>query len=278
MTVQQHLRIRRGQHSKEWCSSPQGNSGWAATDSLMNGPVHTVHLDAFYMDIHPVTNAQYREFLVANPQWRKDQIEDRFCSDSYIWSWSGTNFPYERANYPVTNVSWYAAMAYAAWAGKRLPTEAEWEYAARGGLHMKMYPWGNDPPNAKRANYGGLYGFLRRWWKNLPDEMKPVGQYPPNDYRLYDMAGNVKEWCLDEYDADFYSKSQDSRNPINAGEQTLQSLVVNFTSVQPDTSRVLRGGSWLSGAQDLRVANRCWNPPTNTNVSVGFRCVRAVTP
>ena len=243
-------------------------------------PVHPVHLDAFYMDIHPVTNAQYQAFLTQNQQWRKDQIEDRFSDYSplYLSDWTGTDFPDGKADYPVTHVSWYAAMAYAAWAGKRLPTEAEWEYAARGGSTGERYPWGNTPANTTYANYGGSYSWWRRWREKVLNQPSRVKAYPSFGYGLYDMAGNVQEWCLDEYDADFYSKSQDNRNPINAGERTFLWLVANFTSVQPDTSRVLRGGSWLNSARYLRVAHRSGSPPTGTTGYIGFRCVRAVAP
>ena len=232
-------------------------------------PGRTVHLDAFYMDMNPVTNAQYQEFLKADPQWQKDHIKKRFHNSLYLFYWSDTNFRHGQSNYPITHVSWYAAMAYAKWAGKRLPTEAEWEYAARGRLNGKTYPWGNNSPSAAYANYGGFYSELGR--------IRPVKLYPPNGYGLYDMAWNVKEWCLDKYDADFYSKSA-SRNPINAGKRTIQSLVENFTSVDNNALRVLRGGAWSHDAQSLRVANRNGNTPTNSASNGGFRCVRAVTP
>ena len=241
-------------------------------------PVHTVHLDAFYMDIHPVTDAQYQKFLDANPQWQKDHIKRKFHNGNYLAHRSGKTYFSWRASYPVVFVSWYAAMAYAKWAGKQLPTEAQWEYAARGGLIGKTYPWENNYPDPAYANYGGSYGWWDRLKKKLPKtSIKPVQQYPPNAYRLYDMAGNVQEWCLDAYDADFYSKSQDSRNPINAGKQTSQLLVGDFTSIPTDSLRVLRGGSWYSKEGELRVAYRHNSVPKFTHPSYGFRCVQAVT-
>ena len=228
-------------------------------------PVHTVHLDAFFMDEHEVTNVKYKEFLLENPRWQKSRIDKRFHSGSYLKHWSGNNYPSGKANHPVTYVSWYAAMAYAEWAGKRLPTEAEWEYAARGGLAGMKYPSGNTI-STRQANY-----------KNHVGDTTAVGRYAANGYDLYDMAGNVWEWCLDEYDADFYFVSRDSRNPLS-GARTIQWILDNFTSIPTNSSRVLRGGSWGNSARNLRVADRNGNSPTNTSGYGGFRCARAVTP
>ena len=225
-------------------------------------PVHTVHVDAFYMDVYEVTNAQFKTFLDANPQWRKDRIDGRFHDGPYIYRWRGNNYPSGEANHPVTHVSWYAAMAYAAWAGKRLPTEAEWEYAARGGLEGKRYPWG-DVLTPADANYSFNAGGAT-----------PVGQYSPNGYGLYDMAGNVWEWCLDTYASDFYARSP-RQNPL-AGKMPLREVITNYSNVT--TSRVFRGGSWDNPPQVLRVGRREWDSPSSTNFPLGFRCVRAVTP
>ena len=230
-------------------------------------PVHIVHLDAFYMDEYEVTNAQFKAFVDANPHWQKDNIEDRFRDAAwgvYLAHWTGTDYPAGKADHPVGHVSWYAAMAYAEWAGKRLPTEAEWEYAARGGLAGKKYPWG-DKITVADANHRELVG-----------DTTPVGQYPANGYGLYDMAGNVWEWCLDAYDFDFYVVSRDSRNPIS-GARTIQWILDNFTSIPTNSSRVLRGGSWSNVAQFLRVASRTWAAPTGAYGSFGFRCVKDVT-
>ena len=229
-------------------------------------PVHTVHLDAFFMDTHEVTNAQFKRFVDANPQWQKDNIEARFHAGNYLLHWTGTDYPAGRGDHPVTHVSWYAAMAYAEWAGKRLPTEAEWEYAARGGLARQKYPWGDDEPTPAHANYGLIV-----------HDTTPVGAYPPNGYGLYDTAGNVWEWCLDAYDEDFYAASHDSRNPI-AGGETVQELRENFTTIPTDRLRVLRGGAWNYVAGALRVANRGGPTPTTAHLSGGFRCAAAVTP
>ena len=215
-------------------------------------PVHIVYLDTFYMDEYEVTNAQFKVFVDANPHWQQDNIEDGFHNGDYLEHWDGNTYPSGKANHPVTDVSWYAAMAYAKWAGKRLPTEAEWEYAARGGLAGKDYPWGDT---ISRVGYAIYY---------LRSGAKSVGQHAANGYGLYDMAGNVWEWCLDEYDADFYAESHDNLNPIS-GERTLQWLLENFTSSRTDSARVLRGGSWIDDARGVRVANRARQMPVRTS-------------
>ena len=171
---------------------------------------------SFYMDMYEVTNAQYRKFVRATGH-REPQY----------WH----NSEYNQPNQPVIGVSWHDATAYAKWAGKRLPSEAEWEYAARGGLAGQRYVWGDETPTAERANYGSNVG-------------KPtaVGSYPANGYGLYDMAGNVGEWCQDWYNSD-------------------------------RKYRVLRGGRWSTVANSLRVALRDYYDPNNGSSFNGFRCV-----
>ena len=158
-------------------------------------PVHTVSIDAFFMDRYEVTNLEYKKFVLTNPRWGKDRIDKRFHNGSYLAHWNGNDYPGGKAHHPVVYVSWYAAVAYSKWAGKRLPTEAEWECAARGRLSGKAYPWG-DVINSTKANYGNSVG-----------DTTVVGKYSPNKYGLYDMVGNVWEWCLDEYNKDFYFSS-----------------------------------------------------------------------
>ena len=221
-------------------------------------PVHTVYLDAFYMDIYEVTNAQYKAFIDANPEWQKDNIAPEYHDGVYLRLWDGNTYPEGKANHPVIYVSWYAAMAYAEWAGKRLPTEAEWEKAARGGLVGKSYPSG-DTLDTSLANYTRNF--------NAPIA---VGQYPPNGYGLYDMAGNVSEWCLDEYDPNFYTTAP-RENPISKG--TRQAIINDFKKVQKK-KRVLRGGCWSDNGLFLRVAYRDWGPQNYTSVFRGFRCVK----
>ena len=119
-------------------------------------PIHTVSLDAFYMDVYEVTNAQYKRFVDINPEWQKGRIERKYHDGDYLKDWRNNDYPNDRGDHPVVFVSWYAAMAYAKWAGKRLPTEAEWEKAARGGLVNKIYPWGMQLPHCMRIGTLGI--------------------------------------------------------------------------------------------------------------------------
>ena len=259
---------------------PGGEFQMGSSDSKAQDdekPVHTVYVDAFYMDKYEVTNAQFKAFVDANPRWQKDQTSRAYHDGNYLYYWNGNIYPQGMGNYPVVGVSWYAAMAYAQWKGKRLPTEAEWEKAARGGLVGKKYPWGNVAPNGTQCNFADKN--LRENWsdENADDGYyyaAPIGSYPPNSYGLYDMAGNVWEWCLDEGDAGFYRRSP-RRNPL-AGEMTLRAVMKNYQTVT--TSRVFRGGSWNNVAQSLRVAARYWTSPTDAFVNTGFRCAMDVSP
>ena len=194
-------------------------------------PVRTVNVNAFSIDKSEVTNAQYRAFVLANVQWQKGRIRAGYHDGNYLKHWNGNNYPSGKANHPVVYVSWYAARAYATWAGKRLPTEAEWEKAARGKLVGRKYPNGNSI-DANSANYGNGVGGTT-----------PVGRYAENGYGVFDMAGNVWEWCSNAYGS-------------------------------IENSRVLRGGSWSDHALDLRVSFRGWDVPTFTSGTVGFRCVK----
>ena len=235
---------------------------------LVEGPVHTVYVDAFYMDTHEVTNADYQKFVLANPEWQKDNIPEALHHGFYLEHWNGNSYPLWKTDHPVANVNWYAAMAYAGWVGKRLPTEAEWEKAARGGLVGKMYPWGDAAIDKTRANFNFRF-----------EDTSPVGSYAPNGYGLFDMAGNVCEWCLDEAISDFYTNSP-LKNPL-AGVPgnsllNLHVLTSDFTNVQ--TVRVLRGGSRYSSAETSRVTSRGGKLPTRSLRSTGFRCVKPVRP
>ena len=145
---------------------PAGEFQMGGSDSdaeVDEHPVHTVDVEAFYIDKYEVTNAQYKKFADANPQWQKDNIPHKFHNGKYLNLWQDNTYPPGKENHPVVYVSWYAAMAYAKWAGKRLPTEAEWEKAARGGVVGIKYPWG-DLIDPSKANYGGEVGDTRTCW------------------------------------------------------------------------------------------------------------------
>ncbi len=250
---------------------PAGEFEMGSNDAEANNneqPVRKVYVDAFYMDETEVTNLQFKEFVLENPQWQKGRVNAQFASGNYLKHWTGDNYPRGEANHPVAYVSWYAAMAYAEWADKRLPTEAEWEYAARGGLKGKKYPNGNTI-TARDANFGGTVR-----------DTTPVGKYAANGYKLYDMAGNVWEWCLDEYDSEFYftlPRNGVARNPLS-GANSIDWILDNY--IQIKLPRVLRGGSWVGHTSDVRVASRSplhYTPP-GTSKLIGFRCARTVTP
>lgn len=233
----------------------------AATAYFDEKPVHTVYVNAFYIDKYEVTNEEYKEFVDANPQWRKDRILQSYHDGNYLKHWIGNRYPYGKGDHPVTWVSWYAAMAYAQWKGKRLPTEAEWEKAARGGLVFNNYT-SNSLVNPQTANYNRSVG-----------RTTSVGNYQANPYGIYDMVGNVLEWCLDAYSSNFYANSS-RLNPIAGG--SIYSVVRDFESVKAD--RVLRGGSWSSPATSLRIAYRFTRSPEDTSNTIGFRCVRPANP
>ena len=237
-------------------------------------PVHTVYVDAFYMDKHEVTNAQYKQFVDANPQWGKDGFDRNLSGNAYLDKWIGNTYPTGTEDHPVVFVSWYAAVAYSKWSGKRLPTEAEWEYAARGGLSGKKYPWGAAAPDGTQCNFADASVDVDWSDKSVNDGYTltaPVGSYPANGYGLYDMAGNAYEWCLDEYDSDFYARSPRA-NPIAGG--TITSIMNEVTNVIKK-QRVRRGGSWFDVPEQLRVAARFRHTASSSYSINGFRCVRA---
>ena len=217
-------------------------------------PVHIVYLNAFYIDRHEVTNAQYKKFVDANPEWRKSRSYSKYYDSHYLTHWHGNSYPSDKGNHPVVYVSWYAAMAYAEWAGKRLPTEAEWEKAARGGLAgQEFLVW------------------------------TPMGISAPNPYGLYGMADRVWEWCLDEYDRYFYENSP-RENPIAtdsiARGDSIQPIdgLISFEGQRVKGDRVLRGGSWYDGYGYARVADRSNAHPMSTYPHISFRCVMPIIP
>lgn len=223
-------------------------------------PVHTVHLDTFYIDRYEVTNSQYAVFLNSYGKNTDDSghtllnVDDPDCLIEQVGGIYKAKSGYE--DHPVIVVSWYGATAYAEFYGKRLPTEAEWEKAARGGLVGKRYPWGNSI-NSTKANYNA--DSARDWTTtDMLKYLEQVGSFPPNDYGLYDMTGNVWEWCADWNDHGYYANSPyDNPKGADSGH-----------------TRVMRGGSWIdANALRVRVADCHSNLPTFMLNYAGFRCV-----
>lgn len=213
-------------------------------------PRHVVTLNSFAIDIHPVTNEQFVRFLEAMGGEKDNNHHDIIrLRDSRIKR-SGGKLSIESGytKHPVVGVTWYGAIAYAKWVGKRLPTEAEWEIAAYGGLETALYQTGDDIEKTQ-ANF-------------FSSDTTPVMSYMPNGYNLYDMAGNVYEWCHDWYGYNYYEVSvQEPENP----KGPLQGVY-----------RVLRGGCWKSLKEDLHCSRRHRNNPGTVNGTYGFRCVAEV--
>jgi serine/threonine-protein kinase len=204
-----------------------------------------VHLDAFYIDRTPVTNLQVRNFIEVTGYRPEDASAGRFLAH-----WPRGEMPRELGHHPVVFVSWHDARAYAVWAGKQLPPEAQWEKAARG-TDGRKYPWGRGEPTPSRANFG----------KQHPGTV-PVGTFPDgvSPYGVHDLAGNVWEWCSDIDDPLFYLNGP-SHNPH-----------CNQRSERPQY--VMRGGSWMFGSQALRTYSRTSFKPHYRFAGGGFRCVR----
>jgi sulfatase modifying factor 1 len=200
-----------------------------------------------------VSNAEFRMFTEANPQWQPDRLPPDLDNRNYLKHWKLGALA--REDHPVVNVNWYAAVAYCRWAGKRLPTGAEWEYAARGGLDA-TFPWGDQPVDDRRANFSGGLGTTT-----------PIGKYPPNGYGLFDMAGNVWQFLVDEWRP--YS-SAPQKNPIAGGNLFLDGTA--FLRVK--TRRVIRGGSFAAAPVNLWVEYRDSHPPNGSRDFVGFRCAK----
>ena len=249
----------------------QMGSDYNTIGNAATRPMHVVYLDAFYIDKYEVTVGQYNQFVRATnyrplPDWA---------------------YRYSRTDaHPVIGVSWHDAKAYAKWAGKRLPTEAEWEKAARGGLVQKNYAWGDAALDGTQCNFADKH--LRIIWdrerepednwadENLDDGYAytaPIGSYLPNGYGLYDMVGNVWEWCFDAYDENFYANSP-YQNPI--AEILIKDGANNIVAV--NKLRVIRGASWYDGPPSVWIAGRLGQSPESQVISVGFRCVKSVTP
>lgn len=201
-------------------------------------PVHKVTMHAFWMDKFEVTNAMYLACVSAGacdpPQQLKSQTVQSYFNNP------------EYNDYPVVYVTWTDASNYCKYAGRRLPTEAEWERAARGDT-INTYPWGEQPPDSSRANFNYLVG-----------DTTKVGSYPAgaSPFGILDMAGNVAEWVHDYYDGNYYSKGVS----LNPSGPTARSAYFN---------RVVRGGTFQDAAVDIRLANRASVPGPDPNAQIG---------
>jgi serine/threonine-protein kinase len=219
-------------------------------------PVHWVYVDTFALDETEVTNAQFSKF-VEETRYVTDAEKEHNGMPPSDENWRKYSTS-DRADHPVVCVSWNDARAYAEWAGKRLPTEAEWEYAARGGGNTR-FPWGDAEDPARKAN------FAMNKVARGPDDTIPtakVKSYTPNGYGLFDMSGNVSEWCGDWYDPQFYAASPE-RNPAGPANPTT------------GKTRVLRGGSWFNELNQVRVSARLSDLPENSQYDIGFRCAKS---
>ncbi len=221
-------------------------------------PEHTVYLSDYYIDITEVTNSQYRSCVLAGVCSEPAITNSRTHEDYYISP--------EFDNYPVVNVTWFQAETYCRWAGKRLPTEAEWEKAARGDADERNYPWGNEPPTCDLANYGEVIelddGSTQTGCVGDADATgaRPSGASP---YGVMDMAGNVAEWVADWYDENYYNPDLFPDNSSNPKGPPTGSV------------KVVRGGSFADHAYFIRVPSRGHQNPYLGLPQIGFRCAKS---
>ncbi len=244
--------------------------------SVNESPEHKVFLDAFWIDQTEVTNAMFKRFVDATAYHTNAEMDgwaSVFNPSAKEWqdvkgaSWQHPRGPStnlgELDNYPVVQMSWNDAKAYCEWAGRHLPTEAEWEKAARG-TDSRIYPWGNQNVAGDLLNLADQNLDVSWARKSMDDGYQfaaPVGHYPngASPYGAYDMAGNVQEWLADWYDENYYASS-----PIK-----------NPTGPAIGQGHVLRGGGWNDGKGSVRVAYRNHDSPEGRSDSTGFRCAQS---
>ncbi len=207
-------------------------------------PVHNVTLSDYYISKYPVTNEEYRRFVLAKGH-RIPYVNEKWAKP-YNWDRTTKMFPAGKDKHPVVLVSYEDAKAYCDWVGKELPTEAQWEKAARG-VNGQVYPWGNADPSDALCNFN-----------NFKRGTTPVGSYlaGASPDGVMDMAGNVWEWCKDFYKKDFYQTAGRGADPA---------------CTQNTGLRVLRGGSWVNSRDILRSSNRYWGEPRKKAITIGFR-------
>lgn len=232
-----------------------GSDGWGEFEK----PIHKVVLDNYFIDETPVTNEMFELFVKETNyvttaeerggSWGYEQSEFKFVPGLNWRSYNTAN----RNDHPVVLTSWYDANAYAKWAGKRLPTEAEWEKAARGSLVQNLYPWGDTEPDGTQCNMA-----------QKPSQIPPttaVKSFAPNDFGVYDSVGNVWQWCSDFFSGDYYCDDEK----------------VNPAGPEAGKFRVRRGGAWnVIQAFRLRCANRGAIAPETSVPNIGFRCAQDV--
>jgi formylglycine-generating enzyme required for sulfatase activity len=204
-------------------------------------PQHQVYVSAYYIDKHEVSNAQYAEFMKATGH----------PAPAF---WADENF--NKPEFPVVGVSWMDAAAYAKWKGGRLPTEAEWEKAARG-TDLRPFPWGDKWAKGMRLNFLNIFGVADGYQYAATTTAFPAGASP---YGVFNMAGNVWEWCLDWFKKDYYGAGPEI-NPEGPPEKT-------------NPMKVLRGGSWINDIDNVRATHRGRNFPYVKNTFYGFRIVK----
>jgi formylglycine-generating enzyme required for sulfatase activity len=251
--------LAKAQAAKEialdWVSVPAGEFTMGAADTDTQAtpdekPQHKVTLDAFLIGKYEITNAQYNAFVRATGH----RLPENCCDPKYQL-WKGAELLPGVEELPAINVSWDDAVAFCKWAGARLPTEAEWEKAARG-TDGRLYPWGNEAPSGNRANYS--FDPVSMWDGPASLAKKDQYEYGRSPYGIFEMAGNLWEWVQDWYDENYY-KTSPSKNPKGP---------------EKGEARVIRGASWRNTADMLRSSNRNKHKPEERRVYIGIRCAK----